>query len=49
MVPRHRWRLGIVVELVKSNDGLVRGEKVKVGKIGNVFQRPFNCLYPKIY
>ena len=24
-VPRHRWRLGIVVELIKSNDWLVRG------------------------
>ena len=32
VVPRHRWRLGIVVELIKSNDGLVRGAKVKVGK-----------------
>ena len=32
VVPRHRWRLGIVVELIKSNDGLVGGAKVKVGK-----------------
>ena len=32
VVPRHRWKLGIVVELIKSNDGLVRGANVKVGK-----------------
>ena len=46
VVPRHRWRLGIVVELIKSNDGLVRGAKVKVGKTRNVIRRPVNCLYP---
>ena len=42
----HGWRLGIVVELTKSNDGLVRGAKVKVGKTRNVIRRPVNCLYP---
>ena len=46
VVPRHRWRLGIVVELIKSNDGLVRGAKVKVGKTRNVIRRPVNCLHP---
>ena len=46
VVPRHRWRLGIVVELIKSNDGLVRGAKVKVGKTGNVIRSPVNSLYP---
>ena len=46
VVPRHRWRLGILVELIKSNDGLVRGAKVKVGKTGNIIRRPVNCLYP---
>ena len=45
-VPRHRWRLGIVIELIKSNDGLVRGAKVKVDKTRNVIRRPINCLYP---
>ena len=25
LVPRYRWRLGILVELIKINDGLVRG------------------------
>ena len=46
LVSRHRWRLGIVVELIKSSDGLVRGAKVNVGKARNVIRRPVNCLYP---
>ena len=38
----------MVVELIqsKSNDGLVRGVKVKVGKTRNVIRLPVNCLYP---
>ena len=46
VVPRQRWRLGIVIELIKSNDELVRGAKVKVGKTRNVIRRPIKCLYP---
>ena len=46
VVPRHRWRLGVVVELIKINDGFLRGAKVKVGKTRNVIRRPVNCLYP---
>ena len=46
VVPRHKWRLGLVVELIKSNDGLVSGAKVKVGKTRNVIRRPVNYLYP---
>ena len=46
VLPRHRWRLGVVVELIKSNDGLVRGGKVKVGKTRNVIRSPVNCFYP---
>ena len=46
MIPRHRSRLGVVVELIKSNDGLVRGAKVEVGKTRNVIRRQVNCLYP---
>ena len=45
VVPRHRWRLGVVVELIKINDGFFRGAKVKVGKTRNVIRRPVNCLY----
>ena len=34
-----------MVELIKSNDGLVRRAKVKVGNTKNVIRRPVNCLY----
>ena len=37
VVPRQRWRLGIVIELIKSNDGLIRGVKMKVGKTRKLF------------
>ena len=45
VVPRHRWRLGVVVELLKGSDGYVRGAKVKVGKTKNIIRRPVNRLY----
>ena len=46
VVPRHSWRLGIVVELLKGSYGYVRGAKVKVGKTKNIIRRPLNRLYP---
>ena len=46
VVPRHTWRLGVVVELLKGSDGYVRGAKVKVGKTKNIIRRPVNRLYP---
>ena len=45
-VPRHRWNLGVVVELLERSDGYVRGAKVKVGKTENIIRRPVNRLYP---
>ena len=45
-VPRHMWRLGVVVELLEGTDGFVRGAKVKVGKTKNIIRRPVNRLYP---
>ena len=36
VVPRHRWRLGLVVELLEDSDSYVRGAKVKVGKTKNI-------------
>ena len=32
--------------MIKSNDGLVRGAKVKVGKTRNIIRRPVSCLFP---
>ena len=46
VVSRHRWRLWVVAELIKSNDKLVRGAKVKAGKTRNVIRCPVNSLYP---
>ena len=46
VVPRHRWRLGVVVQLLEGSDGYVRGAKVKVGKTKNIIRRPVNRLYP---
>ena len=46
VVPRHRCRLGVVVELLESSDGYVRGAKVKVGKTKNLIRRPVNRLHP---
>ena len=40
VLPRHRWRLGVVVELLEDTDGYVRGAKVKVGKTKNIIQCP---------
>ena len=45
-VPRHMWRLGVVVELLEGTNGFVRGAKVKVGKTKNIIRRPVNRLYP---
>ena len=45
-VPRNRWKLGVVVELLEGSDGYVRGAKVKVGKTKNIIRRPVNRLYP---
>ena len=42
VVPRHRWRLDVVMELLKGNDGYVRGAKVKVGKTKNIIWCPVN-------
>ena len=46
VVPRHRWRLGLVDELLKGSDDYVRGAKVKVGKTKNIIRRSVNRLYP---
>ena len=46
VVPRHRWRLGVVVELLEGSDGYARGAKVKVRKTKIIIWRPVNRLYP---
>ena len=44
--PRQLWRLGRIVELIKSGDNEVRQAKVIVGKTKNIIDRPINRLYP---
>ena len=46
VVPRHKWRLGVVVELLEGTDSYVRGAEVKVGKSKNIIWCPVNRLYP---
>ena len=45
-LPRQKWPLGRVTELVPSRDGSVRAVKVLVGKTGSTLERPVNLLYP---
>ena len=44
--PRHMWKLGRLVELIRSRDGAVRAAKVLVGATGIVLERPICKLYP---
>ena len=46
---RGLWRVGRVVDLVRGNDGIVRGAKVRVaesGKKPTTIRRPIQKLYP---
>ena len=44
--PRHLWKLGRIIELVRGNDAVVRAAKVKTGISGVIITRPLNKLYP---
>lgn len=48
-VPRNQWKMGIVTDLVRSKDGIVRGCKLRTlskGKKPSVLYRPVSKLYP---
>ena len=45
-VPRHLWRLGRVVDIIPSRDCNICAAKIKVGKTGEIINRPINKLYP---
>ena len=45
-MPRQQWRIGRLLELIKSRDGNVRAAKILVGKTKRVIERPINKLYP---
>ena len=44
--PRHLWKLGRVTGLIKGEDGVTRGAKLKFGNSGVESTRPLNRLYP---
>ena len=44
--PRHLWKLGRVIELIKGNDQKVRAAKIKFGGSGAIGTRPLNKLCP---
>ena len=43
--PRHLWKLGRVIDLLKGNDNVIRGAKIKLGGSGAIITRPLNKLY----
>ena len=44
-LPRGRWKLGRIEELIISNDGETRAAKIRTAH-GHVLKRPLNLLYP---
>ena len=44
-MPRQFWRLGRVLNVIRSRDNKVRAAEVKVGKTEHVIKRPVNKLY----
>lgn len=48
-LPRGHWKLGIVQELMKGQDGLTRAATVKIAACGrqhSILRRPIQLLYP---
>ena len=43
---RQKWLLGKITELIRSNDGQIRGVKVFLGKTRNIIDTLINRLYP---
>ena len=48
-VPRALWKMGVILDVLPSKDGCVRGAVVKVGKTGTIINRPVTKLYPLEY
>ena len=46
MLPRQKWRLGRITELIIGRDSRIRAVKVLVGKTRETLQRPVNLVYP---
>ena len=48
-VPRHKWLLGRICDIITGKDGAIRGAKLFVGKTKKTVERPINKLYPVEY
>ena len=44
-VPRHFWRIAIVMRVLPSRDSEIRGLTVRIAKINTIFKRPVNKLF----
>ena len=48
-VPRGKWKMAKVIQLIPSKDGIVRGVKLQVGNVKekiSYVKRPIEKLYP---
>ena len=45
---RSTWRMGRIIELIKSKDSNIRSADVTIAKTGRVIRRPINKLYPLV-
>ena len=45
-IPRSRWRLGRITELIYGRDNRVRSANVKLSKTDTIITRPINRLFP---
>jgi hypothetical protein len=41
---RNKWKLGVVVQMIKGSDGVIRAVKLREGK--SFLERPIQFLYP---
>ena len=48
-VPRHKWLLGHIYDVITGKDGAIRAAKLFVGKTKKTVERPINKLYPVEY
>ena len=48
-VPRHKWLLGRIYDIITGKDGAVRGAKLFVAKTKKIVERPINKLCPVEY
>ena len=48
-VPRYKWLLERIYDVITGKDGAIRGAKLFVGKTKKTVERPINKLYPVEY